>query len=126
MAVYEKGGNESNIVPVIIIGSMIIMFFSTGILSKIKDCHDKHVVNFIFYGLIIALFGTTVPSAGRLTIMFIYVIPVAISLLYRYCDNKKRALVNIYSLSLYSLTVLMIIMSYMRAGKYFDYSFFWN
>lgn len=126
LAVFEKTGNETNLVPVVIIGSMIFMLFWTKAIHRISERHDKQIVNLLIYGLVIALFSTSVPSAGRLTLLFIYIIPVVLSMLYNYGNHNMLPFVNLYSFMLYMLTILMISMSYLSQGGFMPYSLIWN
>ncbi len=117
-------GSQRNIVPVVFIGSMIVMFMFTGIFRKIKDSKDSMIALFMIYGFIISLFGMTVPAAGRLTLCFVYCIPVALSLLYKYGKSKYDAINNVYTLSLFVLTIVIILMG--GTDNYRVYKYIWE
>lgn len=121
--VMEEEGEQTNIVPVFMIGFTVLSFYITGVVKRISEIRDKMVLRFLIYGLVIALFGMTVPVAGRLSLCFIYVLPVAASLLYKYVSKKDKDFVYIYT-SAISLAVSYLI--YGSSAKFSTYLFFWN
>jgi len=121
--VLESEGEQHNIVPVVVIGITIISFLLSGILKKIKDKKDLYIIRFLIFGFIIALFGTTVPRAGRATLYFIYIVPVAFSLLYKYTSNKTKWISILYTLVLFAIEFLLVNI---QRAKYQVYDFFWN
>jgi len=126
-AIFNDGDASNNIVPVILIGSMVIMYYITGALKRINSERDKILFRYLVYGLIVSLFSIGVPVAGRLSLAFIYILPVTISHLYRYSERNKVALVKIYIVGVFLFTCMMIhIFNSGIDSKYHLYTFFWN
>lgn len=122
--VYNKIGNETNIVPVVLIGLTVLVFYLTGAIRNATDNKDIYIIKFFIYGFVIALFGMTVPSAGRLTLYFIYLIPVAFSILSKYGIKSTKFINSFYAIAVFSVSILMIYMS--TRTSYQVYEFFWN
>lgn len=132
VGLFSLGRNDSfggqsigtNIIPVVILGIMMIMTFANGLFRKCRG-RDYEIVNFMAYGFAISLFGIGLYGAGRLTIYFLYVMPVGITLLNQYC-NKFRKVNNLCIVLLFVLTVRQVY--YMNTGwiKDYNYKFYWE
>lgn len=116
-----KGESENNIVPTLLIGSLILVLYITGCLKKEMCNQDRYILNFLFYGFAIALFSMGQAGGGRLTLAFIYVLPVGISFLFKYLKNHSIPI--IYTLMVF---ILIGILYYMSGFDYYKYSFFWE
>lgn len=121
--VMQEEGEQTNIVPVFMIGVTVLLFYITGIVKRISEIRDKMILRFLIYGLVIALFGMTVPVAGRLSLCFIYALPVAVSILYNHKSKNNKDFVSIY------ITVILLAVSFLVYGssaKFATYLFFWD
>lgn len=124
MPKYEEivGANEAqnNFIPVFIFG--ILSFFIATIDFSRKSKALVDIQYFIYYGLAVSLFSVGLPGLGRLTIYFLYVMPVAISM---YVSYSKRPVGKF-------LLLISIFIIYVRQIYYFlqvknmDYTFFWE
>lgn len=118
----EEGGS-TNIVPILILGSLTILFYKLNLNKRDLPGSDSYIIGFINYGFLIALFSFGIEAAGRLTLPFIYVFPTAISLLYKY-SAKYKGIIYIYSLGIFLLVMLLLYASY-EPGLY-NYLFIWD
>lgn len=114
---YAKAGNEHNIVPVLLLSSLISAFFSACIFKSTISVTDSIIVRFVIYGLVVALFGMTIPAAGRLSLYFIYALPVGLSALYSNEKNKKHPISIIYTLGLF---LFVIVLFYFSSGDMYN------
>ena len=124
--IYNEGNASNNIVPVVLIGSMVIMYYLSGARLNISSDTDKSLFRFLIYGLIVSLFSIGVPGAGRLSLVFVYVLPTAISHITRYRKRKMAQISNLYLMGFFLLTFLMIYLASIGDGYYSKYSFIWN
>ncbi len=126
-AIYSEGEAKNNIVPVLLIGSMIIMYYVTGAIKKISHERDLYIFRFLVYGLIVSLFSMGVPGAGRLSLVFIYILPTTISHIIYYSDRRNIYLCRMYTAGVFFLTTVLIYISNNSVDScYSSYSFFWN
>ena len=90
---YEENGfggdGDNNIIPVFLLGFVIIVMFISGTYKHLKLKKEKNILSFILYGFVVAIFGIGMQGAGRLTLPFIYVLPVFLSYLYKYSKHIK-------------------------------------
>ena len=121
--ILDEKGAQRNIVPVIMIGSILIVYFITGLYKKNLGKRDAYIIRYLIYGFIIAVFGMTVPVAGRLSLYVIYVLPVAISVLYKNASSDKHLICNLYSAFLYVAIAILIMLS---SSTYETYKFYWE
>ena len=116
----EEGNN--NLLPIIILGTTVFLFYYSKTAIRLKEECEKNIFSFIIYGLMISLFGFGLLGAGRLSLMFIYVFPVAITYLKTYSNNKR-----IY----YSFFIsILFLMFYIITSSYdpidYDYITIWE
>lgn len=121
--VMEREGDSRNFAPVVFLGLTITGLLITGAIRKVKDVKDSLIVRYLIYGLIVAIFATTVPRAGRLPLYFLYCIPVAISVMYKYCNKANKLIVNAIVAIIFALTAVMV---YHASAKYESYMFIWE
>ena len=124
---YEEFGGQaenSNLVPIIILGSLTFVLLTRVDFSKC-NFRDKEIIYYIFYGFLISMVCFGISGAGRLTLFFLYVVPVAITYLNHY-SPKVRSINNIYIMMLLALTLRQLYYSYHSWVLDFDYKFFWN
>lgn len=119
------GGIESaerNIVPVIFMGSLLLLLWCTGAYKRLINANDKNIMNFLLYGFALSLVCIGTYGMGRVTLYFMYVLPVAITFLDGLHVDK------ILSIS-YKCAVFILIM-YLLSGSYseqpYAYSFYWE
>lgn len=125
--IFNSGEASNNIVPVMLIGSMILMYYVTGAVKRIDVERDMFFYSFLVYGLIVSVFSIGVPGAGRLSLVFIYMLPVAISHIYKYGDSRMLNIIHLYTLGVFLLTIVLIVFQLKSANSsYNTYSFFWN
>ena len=123
---YQQTGfgeeGENNVVPNLLLGITILLFYLSNTHSHLKDGIEKNVFSFITYGFMVSLFGFGMHGAGRLTLVFIYVLPVAITYLKKYSREK------LYFYSFYSL--ILLLLCYMIISSYnpikYDYISIWE
>lgn len=121
--IYESGEGKNNIVPVILIGSLLLLYYITGVYKRVRLSQDMHIIRYLIYGLIIALFSMGTPGAGRLTLYFIYVIPVAICLPFKYVRPEMKTIPAMYLICLFFIVSYLI---YIASDKYVVYKFLWE
>jgi len=121
--VLEREGDSSNFAPVVFLGLTIVGLLITGAVHNIKDVRESMIVRYLIYGLIVAIFATTVPRAGRLPLYFLHCIPVAISVMYKYCNKANKLIVNAIVAIIFALTAVMV---YYASAKYESYEFIWE
>lgn len=117
--------NANNIIPVIVIGGLVLLFLFEKTYKKTNST-DFEIYNFCLYGLAVVIFGIGLPGMGRLALYFLYIIPIAVTLLGAYSAEFK--LLNIGYLFMFSLLiyVLITIDSNSIEGFNYNYSFFWE
>ena len=118
----SEGDGENNRLPFLIIGSLIFMFLYTRVLNKMNNPNDMNIVRFMLYGLLVSLFSIGFPGGGRLTLPFIYVMPVAIAQLYKYSGTKMKRVCGIYTFFLF---VVVFVQLYLADYQY-GYSLIWE
>ncbi len=121
---FASQGDNSNIMPVIILGSMTIIIFKENILKKCKGI-DYEIILFLIYGFLISIFGVGLSGAGRLSLFFIYIVPVAVSYLIHY-SIEYRPLNIIYIFFLCLVFIRQIYYMHSSWVLDYDYKFFWN
>ena len=121
-AIYAGAEANNNIVPIILIGSLVVLYGVTGLFNKIQCRIDKMIVGFIVYGLVLSLVSFRLPGAGRLTLYHMYIYPVAIALLYKY--NQNKILNNLYLCFMMVITVIMVYLS--TDVRSYEYLFLWE
>ena len=122
--VIDDSEGLNNIIPVVVIGLTILVFYLTKTIHNVKAEREAFIVKFLIYGFIVALFSLTVSRAGRLTLYFIYLIPIAFSILYKYGSKTMKLLNTFYYIAIFAIPIIMIYMS--SSTTYRVYEFFWN
>ena len=115
----EEGSN--NILPAALLGSFMFLSLKSGVSKKTYDKTEKVIINACYYGLFVALVALGQSGMGRLPLLFLYLLPVAITFL-RY-RGVGTLVYRSYTIMIYILIIYLI-------GKdttwYEDYSFFWQ
>lgn len=124
---YDGFGQESegsNIIPVLLLGLLVSLFFHVGVFSKCKE-KDADIVKFVTYGLMISLFCIGLSGGGRLTLPFIYVIPVAIALPFKYARKNFNIniLITLFIILLFLRQLTLMMKNFVLT---YDYTFFWE
>ena len=70
------------------------------------------------------ILGVGIPGAGRLTLFNIYIIPVALTLLYKYAP-RKRFFANVYYYAFLFLSLLLINIGNKESSEY-NFIFLWE
>lgn len=116
-----QGEAENNIVPAVLICSLAFVYYISGALKRVSLDIDRKIINFLFYGMAIALFGIGQAGAGRLTLPFVYLYPIGLALLFKY--SKDKVVTSGYTLLVF---ILIGLQYYISGFEQFRYSFFWN
>lgn len=106
----ESFGTEgsSNIVPIIFLGLLTMFYYISRTIRKCNNPMDKIIINFMIYAFLVSLFCYGLHGAGRLTLIFIYVIPTAMTILKNY---SKGIWYYSYIVIVFSLVILMLYKS---------------
>lgn len=119
---YGVSGKENNIVPVVFIGSFLFLLWFTKLYKRINCPMDSNIVNFMIYGLALAIVGIGTYGMGRMTLYFMYVLPMAVTLLDKYKINVQ--LTSTYKVMLLCLVTYFLVSSY--SVRPYAYSFYWE
>lgn len=120
-----SGEVANNIVPVLLIGGAVFVGF-LGKMNKKLDGIRNELFNFSCYGLAIALFGIGIPGMGRLTLYFIYVIPVLVTF-FPFALQKYKNIGVSYVILLFILIVILRAIDLNGKNSFnYNYSFFWE
>ena len=114
----------TNIVPVLIMGLLIVMAMAEGLYRK---CHGREyeILNFLTYGFAISLFGLGLNGAGRLTVVFLYVVPVIVTYLYHY-SKTLLTMNNLFVVLLFALFAKQMYYVHSSWVRDFNYKFYWE
>lgn len=116
-------GTNSNVVPVILVGSLLVMSAMNKLRYYINDKRNLGILSFLMYGLIIAIFSMGMASLGRASLYFIYVVPVIITWLSKY-HSKFKSVNTIYIFMVFVLIGIQLYLGYQP--EMYDYSFYWD
>lgn len=119
---YGLPNGENNIVPVIFIGSFVFLWWFTKSYKKIESGIDTNIINFMIYGLAISIVGIGTPGMGRMSLYFMYALPVSITYLDKYSRNYQLSLT--YKMIFLSSVVYLLIDAYIT--RPYAYSFYWE
>lgn len=118
--ITQSTESQNNFIPVILFG--LISLYISAIDFRKKGKLFGNIQSFTYYGLAVSLFSIGIPGLGRLTIYFLYVMPVAVSLYLFFCKDLVKK----------SFLLLCILLIYARQIYYFlevksmAYDFFWE
>lgn len=123
---YFGATPKNNIVPVLLIAFMILLLYEANLFSQSIKRTDRNLLLFLLYGFGLSLFCVKMPGAGRLSLPVVYVVPVAMSLLYQYGGRKRDE----YNLCVAGLAMLAAIGLYLLVddghSMLLRYVFFWE
>ena len=119
-AIVQSKDSQNNIIPVLLLGLVSLFIYSLD--SRKISGISEIIRKYIYYGFVVSLFSIGIAGLGRLTIYFIYVIPVAVSLFMAYNRNVLRKSILFFSILL--IYIRQII--YFTEVKNFEYTFFWE
>ena len=121
---FAAQGDGTNIVPVLIMGLLIVMAMAEGLYRK---CHGREyeILNFLTYGFAISLFGLGLNGAGRLTVVFLYVVPVIVTYLYHY-SKTLLTMNNLFVVLLFALFAKQMYYVHSSWVRDFNYKFYWE
>lgn len=111
---------QNNYIPVLLFG-IISFFIATLDVRKISK-RDVDIQSFIYYGLSVSLFSVGLAGLGRLTIYFLYVMPLAISMYLAYSRKQAGKIILIISI----LLIYIRQIYYFLEVKDMNYTFFWE
>ena len=127
-ATYFEKEATNNIVPVLLIGVLLLFIYGSNIGTIIKRTNrrDDNILLFLLYGFFVSILSIGMPAAGRLSLPFVYLLPVAMTYLFRY----KRKSVDYYQLYLVVFLTITLWQYYLKyeAGllSLYTYSFYWE
>lgn len=119
---YGVKSSENNIVPVIFLGSFLLVVWYVKIHKKLNTTNDVNLYKYLLYGFALSLVGIGTYGMGRMTLCFMYALPPAITLLNKY--DRKEPLVALYKIVVLALVVYILIGTYNKHP--YAYSFFWE
>lgn len=115
---------ERNLIPFTLLGSLLLMNYLLKTYKFINLEHEKITLSFLFYGTMVVSFFLGVPGGGRLSNYFIYIMPIAYPLLFKYNNtSNSKSIRLVYSFFYWVLIFYMVINS--GIGEY-EYSLFFN
>ena len=123
--VLEVSEKTNNIVPLVLMSSLVFLFYLYRIGDKIDNERDLNILGFSIYGVFISLLGFGIPGAGRLTLFNIYTLPVALTLFYNYLPEFKRV-ANLYYYVFILFSFYLISLSVKTGEGAYAFSFLWE
>lgn len=119
--VGETLEDRSNALPLILMGSLLLLMFLLRVHKMFDDDHERDAFLFLSYGIALSIMGIGLQGMGRLTIYNMYIVPICMSITYKYAQNN-RIIVSLYNLALLLLIVFLLIQS-----RYsYEYIPFWD
>lgn len=116
--------NSNNIVPVFFIGGLVFLCFIQRLNNKLKGIRFE-MLNFCFYGLAVSLFCIGIPGMGRLTLFFLYVVPIVITYLFLY--SKRQFLNYSFLICVFVMVIVLRGIDFSKRNSFnYNYSFFWE
>lgn len=116
-------GQESmNILPLIYLLVVVALFFKNGIYNHFSSSVDKFFVLFLTYGLGISIFSLGLPGMGRLTLYFLYAVPIGLGIVYK----KTQAFNDGMTISLILIFTLVVFQLFAKGSSIVDYDYIWN
>ena len=123
---YEEGhignGDRGDTLPLIVLGTVSLLYFFTGANRKVIEAHEKDCSYFIFYGVLLSIEGLLNAGLGRMTIYNFYVMPIFLSLIVRYGIGSRRIVPWVYIVSLFCLIAYLHSIDKINS---FIYGIFW-
>lgn len=123
--VLEVSEKTNNIVPLVLLSSLVFLFYVFKIADKIDNERDLNILGFTIYGVFISLLGLGIPGAGRLTLFNIYTLPVALTLIYNYIPEFKRV-ANMYYYVFIIFCFYLISLSVKTGEGAYTFNFLWD
>ena len=105
----EEGNNNS--LPIMLLGLTTILMYTSGAAKRLISSKERNIFSFLTYGFMVSLFSYGLHGAGRLTLMFIYILPVVLSYLKVYA-KQRYIYYNAYVFSVFCLVFYLIYASY--------------
>lgn len=110
---------EGNMIPFTLLASLLFMSYMLNIYKLVKFEYEKITLSFLFYGTIIVFLMLGVPGGGRLSNYFIYIMPIAYPLLFKYNKSSKSKFLRVaYSVFYWGVIFFMAINSGMEKYEY--------
>lgn len=117
-----KETDAHNIVPVVFIGSLLLLLLYSGKYKSITSIGERNLWSYMLYGFSMSLAGIGENGMGRMTLYFMYVFPVAITLLGKY--RIEKPLYAAYKYVMLGLVIYLLLGSY--SHQPYAYSFYWE
>lgn len=108
---YSDKETSSNITPLILLGGYMVVSYCGGLFKMNLIEKDKDMVSLISYGFLFGIFSYGLPGGGRLTLLFVYVLPVALSYFYKYY-RQRSPLPTLYFLFVVLITIMQLYLGY--------------
>ena len=90
--------------------TIFLMYFS-GARKRLRTTTEMNIYSFILYGFVISLCAFGFAGGGRLTLVFMYVIPVVLTYLKKY-TGEKGAWYYPWCFALFCLIILQLYIAY--------------
>lgn len=108
---------NSNMLPVMAVGSLLVAHLFIGTHKKIKNEIDYNIFCYLIFSTFV-LFSLIGTGGGRLASYFVYVIPLALPMLLKYRNNNK-AIVSF--ITIYLVALLGVWINYSHSPSYHPY-----
>ncbi len=105
-AEFEEQEGSSLVLPIIVLGSLVFVHFINKTFRDTKE-QDKDILSFLLYGFIITIACIGVHGAGRLSNYFIYSVPFALPLLFKYNKDFITGIKRIFLVVYMSIILFM-------------------
>jgi len=122
---YLQAKSDNNTLPVLMTGLLIVLLYEGQVFNKARTITDRNILRFLLYGFALSVFSIGTPYGGRLSLPVIYILPAAMTLLYRYGSKNKDE----YYLGLayiFTLVVLSQFLNMQDEHNQLKYTFFWE
>ena len=119
--------DSNNIVPIIILGSLFLLHTMNKTYKLAHDEHDRDILSFMAYGVILSICVIGLPGGGRLSNYFIYIMPVAYPMLFKYNGMLLFSKIT-YSVLFIGLILYLFVQLFdpNNPNRAVDYQFFWD
>lgn len=119
--------SENNVLPLFVLASLFCMHLLNRSFKLSTSDTDNIILSFLSYGVIISLFVVGLPGGGRMMNYFIYIVPFAYPMLFKY-NRKHIGLKLLYSLFFIGLILYVDYLTFFLGNdnNKLEYLFFWE
>lgn len=111
---------SSNMFPVLWMSPIVVISLLCKLYKKNIKQLQSRILSFLYYGFAISIFSVGLSGMGRFTICFLYIIPVASMIIWKYNKNFKLILIAI------NVVAVIIQVYFSAAVKDYNYLFLWE